>query len=175
MSVVMSNPFKIVLVAAIGSNGAIGYRGQLPWRLKSDLKHFRNVTLNRPIVMGRKTYESIGKPLDHRTNIVLTRDFSLKAPGAVMVTTLEAALGFAREDARKRHTDEIMVIGGGDLFEALMPRASRLEITHVHAAPQGDVFFPAIDPAAWRQVAFAEHPAGPDDSAAFAIATYQRK
>jgi dihydrofolate reductase len=175
MSVVVSNAFKIVLVAAIGENGAIGYRGQLPWRLKSDLKHFRNVTLNRPVVMGRKTFESIGKALDHRTNIVLTRDFSLKAPGAIMVTTLEAALGMAREDARKRHVDDIMVIGGGALFEALMPRAARLEITHVHASPPGDVFFPAIDPAVWRQVSSVEHPAGPDDSAPFAVAVYERK
>jgi dihydrofolate reductase len=174
MGVITSNPFKIVLVAAVGENGAIGYRGQLPWRLKSDLQHFRRVTLNRPVVMGRKTFESIGKPLDHRTNIVLTRDFSLKAPGAIMTTTLEAALGMAREDARKRQVHDIMVIGGGALFETLMPRAARLEITHVHAAPPGDVFFPPIDPAVWRQVSRTEHPAGPGDSAAFAIAVYER-
>jgi dihydrofolate reductase len=175
MSIITSSPFKIVLVAAVGENGAIGYRGQLPWRLKSDLQHFRRVTLSRPVVMGRKTFESIGKPLDHRTNIVLTRDFSLKAPGAIMTTTLEAALGVAREDARKRHVDEIMVIGGGGLFEILMPRAARLEITHVHAAPPGDVFFPPIDPAMWRQVSNIEHPAGPEDSAPFAVAVYERK
>ena len=171
----MTTNFKIVLVAAVGSNGVIGYRGQLPWRLKSDLKHFRNVTLNRPVVMGRKTYESIGKPLDHRTNIVLTRDFTLKASGAVMATTLEAALAVARDDARKRHTDEIMVIGGGDLFEALLPRAARLEITHVHAAPQGDVHFPLIDPNIWKEVSRREFPAGPQDSAPFAVAVYKRK
>ncbi|MGE0563723.1 MAG: dihydrofolate reductase, partial [Pseudolabrys sp.] len=125
----MTTPFKIVLVAAVGENGVIGYKGQLPWRLKSDLRHFRHVTINRPLVMGRKTYDSIGKPLDHRTNIVLSRDLSQPAPGTVRATTLEAALGFARDDARKRHTNEIMVIGGGDLFEMLMPRAARLEIT----------------------------------------------
>lgn len=171
----MTTNFKIVLVAAVGSNGVIGYRGQLPWRLKSDLKHFRNITLNRPVVMGRKTYESIGRPLDHRTNIVLTRDFTLRAPGAVMATTLEAALGFARDDARKRHTDEIMVIGGSDLFDALMPRAARLEITHVHAAPEGDVHFPRIDSNSWKEVSRREFPAGPQDSAPFAVAVYKRK
>lgn len=171
----MTAPFKIVLVAAVGENGVIGYKGQLPWRLKSDLKHFRHVTINRPVVMGRKTYESIGKPLDHRTNIVLSRDLSQAAPGTVRATTLEAALGFARDDARKRHTNEIMVIGGGDLFEMLMPRAARLEITHVHASPPGDVFFPAIDPKVWKEVSRKEFPAGPDDSAPFAVAVYERK
>ncbi|MGE4165355.1 MAG: dihydrofolate reductase [Xanthobacteraceae bacterium] len=171
----MTTPFKIVLVAAVGENGVIGYKGQLPWRLKSDLRHFRHVTINRPLVMGRKTYDSIGKPLDHRTNNVLSRDLSQPAPGTVRATTLEAALGFARDDARKRHTNEIMVIGGGDLFEMLMPRAARLEITHVHASPPGDVFFPPIDPKVWKEVSRKEFPAGPDDSAPFAVAVYERK
>src|ERR1700692_906715 len=90
---------KIVLVAAIGDNNGIGREGQLPWRLKSDLQHFRRVTLNRPVVMGRKTYESIGKPLKDRTNIVLTRDLGLIVPGGVLATSLDAALAHARKDA----------------------------------------------------------------------------
>ena len=171
----MTTNFKIILVAAVGENGAIGYQGRLPWRLKSDLKHFRHLTLNRPVLMGRKTYESIGRPLDHRTNIVLSRDLSHAAPGTVRATTMEAALGFARDDARKRHTNEIMVIGGAALFEALMPRAHRLEITHVHASPPGDVFFPSIDPKVWKEASRKEFPAGPDDSAPFAVTVYERK
>jgi dihydrofolate reductase len=166
---------KIVLVAAVGENNVIGNAGQLPWRLKSDLQHFRQVTLNRPVIMGRKTYESIGKPLTGRTNIVLTRDLGLIAPGTVLATSLDAALAMARQDAAKRGVDEIMVIGGSDVFEATMARADRLEITHVHAAPEGDSFFPAIDLGVWREVSREEHAAGPDDSAGFAVATYLRR
>ena len=116
---------QIVLVAAIGENNVIGYAGQLPWRLKSDLKHFRELTINRPVIMGRKTYESIGKLLKGRTNIVLTRDLGLIAPGTVLATSMDAAFGVAREDAAKRGVDEIMVIGGSDVFEATMAMASR--------------------------------------------------
>ena len=134
---------QIVLVAAIAENSVIGRDGKLPWRLKSDLQHFRKLTINRPVIMGRKTYESIGKPLKDRTNIVLTRDLGLVAPGAVLATSLDAALASRAQDADKRGVDEIMVIGGSDVFAATMPMADRLEITHVHAAPQGDALFPA--------------------------------
>ncbi|MGI8526749.1 MAG: dihydrofolate reductase [Pseudolabrys sp.] len=166
---------KIVLVAAIGQNRVIGREGQLPWRLKSDLAHFRRLTINRPVVMGRRTFESIGKPLKDRTNIVVTRDLSLKAPGAVLATGIDAALSFAGDDARRRGVDEIMVIGGSDIFAATLPMAGRLEITHVHAAPEGDVFFPPIEQTAWREVFRREHPAGPQDDAAFTVATYERR
>jgi dihydrofolate reductase len=165
---------KIVLVAAIGENNVIGRDGQLPWRLKSDLKHFRELTIGKPVVMGRKTFESIGKPLAGRTNIVLTRDLSVKVPGGALATNLDAALGYARDDARKRGADEIMVIGGSDVFADTLPLAHRLEITHVHAALEGDAYFPPIDPAVWREVVRREYPAGPDDSASFAVAVYLR-
>jgi dihydrofolate reductase len=166
---------KIVLVAAIGDNSVIGRNGQLPWRLKSDLQHFRKVTLNRPVIMGRKTHESIGKLLPGRTNIVLTRDLSLVAPGAVLATSLDAALGYAYTDAVKRGADEIMVVGGSDIFAAAMPMADRLEITHVHASPEGDVLFPPIDPEVWQEISREEHFAGPDDDANFALATYVKR
>jgi dihydrofolate reductase len=166
---------KIVLVAAIGENNVIGRDGGLPWRLKSDLAHFRKVTIDKPVVMGRKTYESIGKPLKGRTNIVLTRDLGLVVPGGVLATSLDAALDFARKDAAARRVDEIMVIGGSDIFAAFMPMADRLEITHVHASPKGDVGFPPIDPMIWREVSRAEYPAGPNDDAGFAVATYIRR
>jgi len=169
------NTMNIVLVAAIGENNVIGRNGQLPWRLKSDLQHFRAVTINKPVVMGRRTYLSIGKPLKDRTNIVLTSDLSLEVPGGVLATSLDAALAYARQDAEQRGIDEIMIIGGSDVFARTMPMASRLDITHVHAAPDGDVYFPPIDPAVWREVSRIEHPAGPDDSTGFAVAAYSRR
>jgi dihydrofolate reductase len=165
---------KITIVAAIGENNVIGRDGQLPWRLKSDLKYFRALTMGKPVIMGRKTYESIGKPLEGRTNIVMTHKFEVKVPGGALATSLDAALAFAREDCRKRGIDQIMVIGGGDVFADVMPIADRLEITHVHAAPEGDAYFPPIDPDVWREVARREYLAGPDDSASFALATYLR-
>lgn len=166
---------QIVLVAAIGENNVIGRDGQLPWRLKSDLHHFRMLTMNRPIIMGRKTYKSIDKPLEGRTTIVLTRDFSVKVPNGILATSLDAALATARKDAVNRRVDEIMVIGGSDIFSDCMEHATRLEITHVHAAPEGDAFFPQIDPAVWREAAREKHSAGPDDDADFTIVTYVRR
>src|SRR5450755_409165 len=170
----MSGDIKIVLVAAIGENNVIGRDGQLPWRLKSDLKHFRELTIGKPVIMGRKTYESIGKPLKDRTNIVLTSDLGLVVPGGVLATSLDAALSYAAKDAARRGVDEIMIIGGSDVFAAMMPQADRLEITHVHAAPEGDALFPPIDPAEWHKVSYAAHKAGPDDDADFAVVTYLR-
>lgn len=166
---------KVVLVAAIGDNFVIGRDGQLPWRLKSDLQHFRKLTLNRPVIMGRKTHESIGKVLPGRTNIVLTRDLTWVARGAVLATSLDAALSFARSDAAKRGVDEIMVIGGSDIFSATMPMADRLEITHVHASPEGDTVFPLIDPEVWQEQSRQDHFAGPDDDFSFAVARYIRR
>jgi dihydrofolate reductase len=166
---------KIVLVAAIGRNNVIGREGQLPWRLKSDLKYFRAVTIGKPVVMGRKTYESIGKPLPGRTNIVMTKDLGLIVPGGVLANSLDAAMSFARKDAIRRGVDEIMVIGGGDVFERMMSNADRLEITHVNASPEGDAFFPRIEPSQWRETKRMSFPAGPNDDASFDVATYVRR
>lgn len=164
----------LVLVAAIGENDVIGREGQLPWKLKSDLQHFKRVTLNRPVIMGRKTYESIGRLLPERTNIVLSRDLSLAIPGAVQATSFDGALAYARDDAKKRGVGEVMVIGGSDVFALAMPRADRLEITRVHMAPDGDVRFPPIDPAQWREVRHEAHKRGPGDDTDFTILTYER-
>ena len=168
-------PYKIVLVAAIGENGVIGNGGQLPWRLKSDLQHFKRITLGKPVVMGRKTFESIGRPLPGRTNIVMTRDLSLAVPGGILATSLDAALGIAVEDAAKRGVNDLMIIGGGDVFDRTMGMADRLEITHVHASPPGDVYFPAIDPREWREIERHHFDAGPDDDAGFDTVTYVRR
>ncbi|MDO8877314.1 MAG: dihydrofolate reductase, partial [Pseudolabrys sp.] len=130
---------------------------------------------DKPVVMGRKTYESIGKPLPGRTNIVMTKDLGLVVPGGVLANSLDAAMSFARQDAERRGVDEIMVIGGGDVFERIMPRADRLEITHVNASPEGDAFFPQFDPTLWRETKRVSFPAGPDDDASFDVATYVRR
>ncbi len=165
---------KIVLVAAIGDNNVIGRDGQLPWRLKSDLQHFRAVTINKPVVMGRKTYLSIGKPLAGRTNIVVSRDADFSVAGAIVAPDVARALAVARGDALRRGADAIAIIGGTDIFQQTMPLASRLALTLVHASPPGDIVFPAIDAKAWREVERREQPKGPQDEFAFAYVTYER-
>jgi len=164
---------EIVLVAAVAENGVIGRKGGLPWRLKSDLQHFRAVTLGKPVVMGRKTWVSIGRPLPGRTNIVATRDRAFTARGAV-VADLAAALEVARADALRRNVDAIAVIGGGDIYAQVFALATRLEITRVHARPQGETVFPPLDPAHWRETARRGFPAGPDDETSFEVLTFVR-
>jgi dihydrofolate reductase len=166
---------KLVLVAAVGENGIIGREGNLPWRLRSDLQHFRRLTINKPVVMGRKTYDSIGKPLKDRTNIVLTRDPGLVIPGVLIATSLDDAIALAREDAKKRGIDEIMIIGGGDLFTATLAQADRLEITIVHASPAGDISFPPINTNEWRETARELHKRGAHDDTDFTTVTYERR
>jgi dihydrofolate reductase len=166
---------RVVLIAAVGENGVIGRQGALPWRLKSDLQHFKSLTLNRPVIMGRKTYDSIGKPLKDRTNIVLTRDHNMATPGTVPANSLDGAFDIASKDADKRGADEIMVIGGADVFAATMADADRLEITRVHASPAGETFFPPIDLQVWRESRREPHVRGPDDEADFTILTYERR
>jgi dihydrofolate reductase len=164
----------VVLVAAIAENGVIGRRGALPWRLKSDLQHFKRLTMGKPVIMGRRTFESIGHALKDRTNIVLTRDLGLIGRGAVLATSVDAGFAFASADADKRGVKEIMVIGGSDVFEAAMPIADRLEITRVHVSPEGDSYFPDIDMSQWRETRRERHLRGPGDEADFTILTYER-
>jgi dihydrofolate reductase len=165
---------EIVLVAAVAENGVIGRAGALPWRLKSDLQHFRALTTGKPVVMGRRTWASLARPLPNRTNIVVTRDPAFAARGAVAAASLTAALEVARGDALRRRADAIMVIGGGDIYAQAMPLAARLEITRVHARPDGEAVFPAIDAAVWRETARRECPPGPGDEASFTYLTYTR-
>lgn len=166
---------KIVIVAAVGENNVIGKDGQLPWRMRSDLRHFRALTLDKPVIMGRKTYESIGKPLDRRTNIVITRDAKFATEGVKTAPNFETALALARKDAEKRGANEIMIIGGADIFAAAMPLADRLEITHVHGSPEGDVHFPVIDAKVWYEDRREKREAGPDDDTGYSVATYLRR
>ncbi|HVZ54796.1 MAG TPA: dihydrofolate reductase [Pseudolabrys sp.] len=170
----MKNGTKIVLVVAVGENGIIGRGGKLPWHLRSDLQHFKRLTLDKPVIMGRKTYQSIGKPLPQRTNIVVTRQADLAVPGVLFVPDLAAAFALARADAGQRGTNEIMVIGGSDIFAATLADADRLEVTLVHASPEGDVSFPPIDARLWREVARERHARGPHDDCDFTTLTYER-
>jgi dihydrofolate reductase len=162
----------VVLIAALADNGVIGRGGTMPWRLKSDIRYFRALTSGKPVVMGRKTYDSLHiKPLPGRTNIVVTRDRDFTAPGVLVAPSLAAALDAARGDALRRDTD-VMVIGGAEIYAHAMPSADRLEITQIHMRPEGDSRFPAIDPAVWREAAREAHPAGPDDDAAYDFVSY---
>jgi dihydrofolate reductase len=164
----------IVLLAAVADNGVIGRGNALPFRQSSDLKRFKSITMGKPVVMGRKTYLSIGKPLSGRTNIVVSRDLNFAPEGVLIARSIDAALSIARADAQKRGAGEIVVIGGTDIFVQTMPLADRMEITHVHAAPEGDTYFPPIDATQWRAEARSDHPAGPRDEAAYSYVTYAR-
>jgi dihydrofolate reductase len=171
----VTKPLLIVLVVAVAENGVIGRNGTLPWRLKSDMVYFRKVTMGKPIVMGRKTWDSLPrKPLPGRTNIVVTRDASFTAAGALVVTSVDGALVAARGDALRRGTDEIAVIGGNEVFAATLPLADRVELTRVKLRPEGDVYFPELDSASWREVSSQDYKAGPEDDADFTILTYRR-
>ena len=165
---------ELVLVAAIGENRVIGRDNGLPWRLSSDLKHFRAVTVGHPILMGRKTYLSVGRPLPGRTNIVISRDPAFTAPGVVVAPSPSAALETARGDALRRGVHAIMITGGAALFAETMAMADRLEITRVRLSPAGDTLFPVIDPEMWHEAARVAHPAGPRDDADFEIISYVR-
>jgi len=165
---------SIVLVVAVAENGVIGRNNQLPWRIKSDLKYFRSVTMNKPVVMGRKTYVSIGKPLPGRTNIVITRQDDFAAPGVLVAPGIDEALAAARGDALRRGTNEIAVIGGTDVFNQTLPLADRIALTKVHAKPDGDTYFPSIDPVVWREIERTPQPQGPDDDYGFTIVNYER-
>ncbi|MFK4722638.1 dihydrofolate reductase [Bradyrhizobium niftali] len=165
---------EIVFVVAIAENGVIGAGGAIPWRQKSDMARFKALTIGKPVIMGRKTFESLRRPLPGRTNIVITRDAAYRAAGAVVTTSALDAEAVARGDALRRSVTEIAVIGGAEIYRQWLDRADRLEITEVHARPEGDTHF-GIDTAKWEETARIRHPAGPDDSADFSYVTYRRR
>jgi dihydrofolate reductase len=167
---------EIVLIVAVADNAVIGAGNAIPWRLKSDLQRFKAMTMGRPIVMGRKTFESLPRgPLRGRTNIVLTRDADYRASGAVVTTSFDNAILVARGDALRRGAREIAIIGGAEIYAQFLAGADRLEFTQVHVSPAGDTSFPPIDAALWQEVARERHLAGPGDSAAFSYVTYRRR
>lgn len=166
---------EIALVVAVGENGVIGADGGLPWRLPSDLKRFKAITMGKPIIMGRKTWQSIGKALPGRANIVVTRDGEFRAEGADVTSSLEDAITLAGVRARcSGGAGEICIIGGGKIYADAMALADRLYVTHVKAAPQGDTFFPAIDPDVWQVVSTEKIEASERDSAQMQFVVYER-
>lgn len=167
----------IALFAAVADNGVIGRDNGLPWRLSTDMKRFKATTMGKPLVMGRRTWESFPKrPLPGRPNIVVTRDRDFRADGADVVHSLDEALTLARVRARCiAGADEICVIGGGRVYAQAMSVADRLYITHVLASLEGDTHFPPIDPAVWEAVSVEEHPAGEKDSHATRFVVYHRR
>lgn len=167
---------QIVLIVAVAENGVIGAGGAIPWRLKTDLRRLKAMTLNKPVVMGRKTFESLPRrPLPGRTNIVVTRDARYRAAGAVVTSSIANAGEVALGDALRRFATEIAVIGGAEIYAQWMKAADRLEITEVHARPEGDTRLDAIDVNQWEEISRERHPAGPDDSADFSYVTYRRR
>ena len=168
---------NIAIYVAIAENGVIGRDGGLPWRLSTDLRRFKADTMGKPIVMGRKTWESFPKkPLPGRRNIVITRDPAYRAEGADVVCSLDEALALARRrEGDMASAEEICVIGGAEIFALALPLANRLHVTHVLASVEGDVFFPAIDPDRWRIVREQDIPASERDSFATRYVVYERR
>jgi dihydrofolate reductase len=164
----------IALVVAMAENGAIGRGGDLPWRLSSDMRYFRKITMGKPVIMGRRTFKSLPRVLDGRLNIVLTRDRGFIAPDAIMAHSLEEGLAEARRSAERTGVGEIMVIGGEDVFRAMLPLARRIYLTEVHAAPHADTWFPDLDRREWREVFREKHAAGPKDDHAFSFVVLER-
>ena len=145
-------PQSVVLVAAVADNGVIGADGELPWHLPDDLAHFRRVTTGNVVIMGRKTFESIGRPLPRRTNIVVTRQPDWTADGTITASSLTEALDVAEE-----YDGDAMVIGGSQIYALAMPLADRQVLTEVHATPEGDVTYPPFDRAEWEETRREEH------------------
>lgn len=165
----------LTLVVAVAENGVIGRDGGLPWHLSSDLKRFKADTLGKPVIMGRRTFQSIGKPLPGRHNIVVTRDRDFRADGVTVAASVEAALALAHDSAAASGAGDIAVIGGGDIYRQVFDAADRIILTHVMANPDGDTRFPALDPAGWTATERADFPAGEKDSHATRRVVYVRR
>jgi dihydrofolate reductase len=158
----------IAIIVAAAENGAIGSDNRLPWHLPDDLKRFKALSLGKPVVMGRRTFDSIGRPLPGRTNIVVSRQAGLAIEGVLVVQSLDAALAAAGS------VPEIVVIGGAEIFRQVLPRTDTIHLTRVHAPVAGDVFFPELDPAKWREAGVEHHAADERHQYAFSFVTLQR-
>ena len=161
---------RISIIAAIATNGVIGRNGQLPWRLSKDLQRFKKLTMGHAVVMGRKTYESIGRPLPGRRMIVVTRQSDYQADGVEVVGSMEAAVDLAASSGET----ELFIIGGAEIFAHFLPRAERLYWTRVHAGVDGDVRFPAFDRSAWRLVESVRHEADAKNEHPYSFELYER-
>jgi dihydrofolate reductase len=166
---------ELAAIVAVAENGVIGRDNALPWHLPEDLRYFKRVTMGKPILMGRKTWESIGRALPGRTSIVISRDPAYRAEGAIVVTTLDEAMtrgvGIARSDGVR----ELLVIGGAAIYAEALPRLRRLYLTRVHAAPQGDAFLPPLDLDQWREVSREFHAACATNPYDYSFIVYERR
>jgi dihydrofolate reductase len=162
-------PPLVSVIVAMAQNGVIGRDNSLPWRLPEDLKRFRTFTLGKPILMGRKTFESLGRPLPERTNLVLTRDRSWFAHGVIVVHSVEEALAQAGSSA------ELVAIGGAEIYRLVLPFARRIYLTHVHADVPGDITFPEFDPTQWADVECSSQPADDEHAYPLTFVTLERR
>lgn len=158
---------RISLIAAVSENNVIGNHGKIPWDIPEDLKHFRALTIGKPVIMGRKTYESIGHPLPKRMNIVITRQKGYAAEGCYVVASLDEALRIAD----RKNTEEVFVIGGGEIYREALEKADRIYLTRVHATIDGDAFFPEFHPEHWNTVSEERNEGDP----AYTFLVYEKK
>lgn len=166
---------RISMIAAVAENGVIGSGQAMPWRIPSDFAFFKRMTLGKPIVMGRKQFETVGKPLPGRTNIVVTRQENYQPEGVEVFGDVEEALERAVAVVEASGGEEVMVIGGGDIYAQVLGRADRLYISHVDLSPSGDVYFPPIDPTEWVVVDLPEVEPSTKDDASYRVKVYERR
>lgn len=169
---------RIAMIVAVAKNGVIGREGDLPWRLSSDLKRFRKLTMDKPVIMGRKTFHSLPKPLDGRDSIILTRQngpLSEQAEHIHYVTSIEAALSLAEKCAAERGAEEIMIIGGAEIYRSMLAKTQRIYMSKVDAESEGDAYFPEIEENEWDIIERRAVSAGPKDDYNYSLITYQRK
>ncbi|MGE6528171.1 dihydrofolate reductase [Pseudomonas sp. NPDC077382] len=164
----------LAMIAALADDNVIGLDNKMPWHLPADLKHFKAMTFGKPIIMGRKTWDSLGRPLPGRLNLVVSRQANLQLDGAEAFTSLDAVLVRAEQWAREQDVDELMLIGGAQLYAQALGQAQRLYLTRIEASPAGDAFFPAFDEAEWQRVDSQAHPAE-GEVPAYRFETWQRR
>ncbi len=164
----------VAIIAAVAENGVIGNGNAIPWRLPSDFAHFKRMTMGKPLIMGRKTFESIGRPLPGRTNIVVSRQEGYQPDGVIVISSLDAALDHAQEIAGADRANEVMIGGGAEIYRQAMPFADRMYLSRVALEPEGDATFPAIDFSQWKAAGEIDVAPHPHDSAAFRVAVYRR-
>ena len=170
----MTDTRPLAIIVAVAQNGVIGRDNDLPWKIPADMAHFKRVTMGKPLLMGRKTYESIGRPLPGRTNIVITRNSDFSAPGIEVVPSFEEAVLRAQSVARTDGAEEVIVMGGAEVYRVSLPAANRLYVTEVHAAIEGDAYL-HLDLSGWREVSRAYHDVSPQSSGlAYSFVQYER-
>jgi dihydrofolate reductase len=166
---------SLILVVAVAENGVIGRDNQLLWRIKTDLRRFRDLTMGKPMIMGRKTFQSIGKPLPGRETIVLTRDPDFAAEGVHVAHGWDEAVDLGSRIGQGMGADAVAVVGGAEIYRLALPHVRKLYLTAVHAAPEGDAVFPAYDRSDFREIRRTEHPKGPDDEHPFTFIDMERR